>query len=168
MPELALVLSAVGTASALAGVSQSNKAAKAQGRAAEAQQRGVEAQRQQAQAQANRSRRQAIRQNLIARAQMRNQATAAGVSGGSGFSGGLSSATSQFGANLGFSGLQRGLQNNIFQAQSQAIGYQGIAAGYNARASAFGSISGLAFQGAKFAAGMSSGTQTDPTTPPTT
>lgn len=132
---LPLILAGIGTATAVAGVVQGNKAAKAQ-------QRGVEAQRQQAQSQANRSRRQSIRQNLIARAQLRNQATAAGVSGGSGFSGGLSSATSQFGANLGFSGVQQGLQNNIFQAQSQAIGYQ-------ARASAFGSISGLAFQGAQ-------------------
>lgn len=146
---LSLILAGIGTAAGVAGVVQSNKAAKAQGRAAEAQQRGVEVQRQQAQGQANRSRRQAIRQNLIARAQLRNQATAAGVSGGSGFSGGLSSATSQFGANLGYSGMQQGLQNNLFQAQSQAIGYQGIAAGYNARASAFGSISGLAFQGAQ-------------------
>jgi len=149
MSGLELALLAVGTASGVASVVQSNKAAKAQGRAAEAQQRGVEVQRQQAQAQANRSRRQAIRQNLIQRAQLQNQATAAGVSGGSGFSGGLSSATSQFGANLGYSGVQQGLQNNLFQAQSQAIGYQGIAAGYNARASAFGSISGLAFQGAQ-------------------
>lgn len=146
---LSLILAGIGTAAGVAGVVQSNKAAKAQGRAAEAQQRGVEVQRQQAQGQANRSRRQAIRQNLIQRAQLRNQATAAGVSGGSGFSGGLSSATSQFGANLGYSGMQQGLQNNLFQAQSQAIGYQGIAAGYNARASAFGSISGLAFQGAQ-------------------
>jgi|TARA_R110000744_G_scaffold121505_1_gene226190 hypothetical protein len=142
-------LIAIGTGSAVASVVQSNKAAKAQ-------QRGVEAQRQQAQSQANRSRRQAIRQNLIQRAQLRNQATAAGVSGGSGFSGGLSSATSQFGANLGFSGVQQGLQNNIFQAQSQAIGYQG-------RASAFGSLSSLAFQGASmdFSGG---GTTTTPTT----
>tara|TARA_R110000764_G_scaffold94374_3_gene178172 strand:- start:1862 stop:2332 length:471 start_codon:yes stop_codon:yes gene_type:complete len=142
-------LIAIGTGSAVASVVQSNKAAKAQ-------QRGVEAQRQQAQSQANRSRRQAIRQNLIQRAQLRNQATAAGVSGGSGFSGGLSSATSQFGANLGFSGVQQGLQNNIFQAQSQAIGYQG-------RASAFGSLSSLAFQGAgmDFSGG---GTTTTPTT----
>lgn len=136
-PALPLVLLGVGTASAVAGVVQANKAAKAQ-------KRGVEAQRQQAQSQANRSRRQAIRQNLIARAQMQNQAAVAGVSGGSGLSGGLSSATSQFGANLGFSGVQQGLQNNIFQAQSQAIGYQ-------ARASAFGSISGLAFKGAQLA-----------------
>lgn len=135
MSGLELALLAVGTASAVAGVAQSNKAAKAQ-------QRGVEAQRQQAQSQANRSRRQAIRQNLIARAQIQNQATAAGVSGGSGFSGGLSSATSQFGANLGFSGVQQGLQNNIFQAQSQAIGYQG-------RAAALGSLSSLAFKGAQ-------------------
>jgi hypothetical protein len=131
---LPLILAAIGGASAVASVVQGNKAAKAQ-------QRGVEAQRQQAQSQANRSRRQAIRQNLIARAQLQNQATAAGVSGGSGFSGGLSSATSQFGANLGFSGVQQGLQNNIFQAQSQAIKYQG-------RASAFSALSSLAFKGA--------------------
>jgi len=149
MSGLPLILAAVGAASGVASVVQSNKAAKAQGRAAEAQQRGVEVQRQQAQAQANRSRRQAIRQNLIQRAQIQNQATAAGVAGGSGFSGGLSSATSQFGANLGYSGVQQGLQNNLFQAQSQAIGYQGVAAGYNARSSAFGSISGLAFKGAQ-------------------
>lgn len=138
-------LIAIGTGSAVASVVQSNKAAKAQ-------QRGVEAQRQQAQSQANRSRRQAIRQNLIARAQLQNQATSAGVSGGSGFSGGLSSATSQFGANLGFSGVQQGLQNNIFQAQSQAIGYQG-------RASAFGSLSSLAFQGAQNPAAFSTVSQ---------
>ncbi len=128
----AQILSAVSTTAAVAGVVQANKAAKAQ-------QRGVEAQRQQAQSQANRSRRQAIRRNLIARAQMQNQATVAGVSGGSGFSGGLSSATSQFGANLGFSGVQQGLQNNIFAAQSQAIGAQG-------RASALGSFANLGFK----------------------
>lgn len=148
-PALPLILAGVGAAAGVASVVQSNKAAKAQ-------QRGVEAQRQQAQSQANRSRRQAIRQNLIARAQMRNQATAAGVSGGSGFSGGLSSATSQFGANLGFSGVQQGLQNNIFQAQSQAIGYQG-------RASALGSLSSLAFQGAGMDFSSLGSTQT-PTT----
>lgn len=139
---LQLILAAVGTTAAVAGTVQANKAAKAQ-------QRGVDAQRQQAQAQANRSRRQAIRQNLIARAQIQNQATAAGVSGGSGFSGSLSSATSQFGANLGFSGVQQGLQNNIFQAQRQAIGYQG-------RADAFGSFSSLAFKGAQNADEISS------------
>jgi len=147
------VLAIVGAASSVASVVQANKAAKAQ-------QRGVEAQRQQAQSQANRSRRQAIRKNLIARAQLQNQATAAGVSGGSGVAGSLSSATSQFGANLGFSGVQQGLQNNLFQAQSQAVRYQG-------RASAFGSLSGLAFQGATFAAGFPKTTTTDdvPTIP---
>ena len=149
---LPLILAAIGTASGVASVVQGNKAAKAQ-------QRGVEAQRQQAQAQANRSRRQAIRQNLIARAQLQNQATAAGVSGGSGFSGGLSSATSQFGANLGYSGVQQGLQNNLFQAQSQAVRYQ-------ARASAFSSLSSLAFKGASFAAAIGSPTTTvDDTVP---
>ncbi len=141
MSGLELVLAAVGTTTAVASTVQANKASKAQ-------QRGVDAQRQQAQAQANRSRRQAIRQNLIQRAQLQNQATAAGVSGGSGVAGGLSSATSQFGANLGFSGMQQGLQNNIFQAQSQAIGYQG-------RAAAFGSLSKLAFQGAQNPAAFS-------------
>tara|TARA_B110000977_G_scaffold37746_1_gene50738 strand:+ start:4849 stop:5301 length:453 start_codon:yes stop_codon:yes gene_type:complete len=123
------VISAI---SATASVVQGNKAAKAQ-------ERGVAAQRQQAQSQANRSRRQAIRTNLIARSQLQNQAVAAGVSGGSGFSGGLSSATSQFGANLGYSGVQQGLQNNIFQAQSQQVAAQG-------RSAAFGSISKLGFQ----------------------
>jgi len=145
-----LALFAVGAASSVASVVQANKAAKAQ-------RRGVEAQRQQAQSQANRSRRQAIRQNLIARAQLQNQAAAAGVSGGSGISGSLSSATSQFGANLGFSGVQQGLQNNIFQAQSQAIKYQGLA-------SAFGGLSSLAFDGAKFAASFQNSTTTDDTT----
>ena len=151
-PPLPIILAVAGAASSVASVVQANKAAKAQ-------RRGVEAQRQQAQSQANRSRRQAIRQNLIARAKMQNQATAAGVSGGSGISGGLSSATSQFGANLGFSGVQQGLQNNIFQAQSQAIKYQGLA-------SAFGSLSSLAFDGAKFAASFQKQTTTDdvPTT----
>lgn len=118
--------------SAVAGVATGIKAAREQ-------QKGVEIQRQQALAQANRQRRQAIRQNLIARSQLQNQAVAAGVAGGSGIAGGLSSATSQFGANLGYSGMQQGLQNRLFQAQSA----QARAAGLS---QAFGAVSSLGFK----------------------
>lgn len=122
----------IAAVSSVAGVASGVKAAKEQ-------KRGVEIQRQQAQAQANRQRRQAIRQNLIARSQLENQATAAGVSGGSGFAGGLSSATSQFGANLGYSGTQQGLQNRLFQAQSAQASATGLS-------QTFGAIGSLGFK----------------------
>ena len=131
MADALLVLSTVST---VAGVAQANKASRAQAQA-------VDLQRQQAQAEANRKRRQSIRQNLIARAQLQNQAEAAGVSGGSGFYGGLSSATSQFGANLGYSGMQQGLQSRVYQAQSSALRAQGLS-------SAFTDIGSLGFKAA--------------------
>jgi hypothetical protein len=129
MGEALAIISAV---SAVAGVATGVKAS-------QEQKKGVEIQRQQAQAQANRSRRQAIRQNLIARSQLQNQAVAAGVSGGSGVSGGLSSATSQFGANLGYSSMQQGLQNQLYQAQSSQISASGLS-------SVFSGVSNLGFK----------------------
>jgi len=59
--------------------------------------------------QANRQRRSSIRQAMRARAEMQVQTQGMGVSGGSGVTGALTSASSQFGANLGFGNVMSGL-----------------------------------------------------------
>lgn len=141
--ETLLIATAVaGTAATVASTVQSNKASRAASAASAAQQR-------QAQVQATRERRSAIRQNILARAQLSNRATIAGVSDSSGYAGGLGSAASQFGANLGFSGQMSGLTNQIFSLQQSQIRAQGLSQLY-------GGIGQVAFGAAQSFANPSS------------
>ncbi len=109
-----LAAAAVATAGAtIYGVSQQNKAARAQER--------------QQQVQARRSQRQAIRQAQIQQAQQRAVAQGMGVVGGSGVAGGAASLSSQLGAGLGYSAQMSGLSREISMASQRASTAQGVA-----------------------------------------
>lgn len=105
-------------------------------RSANAQKKAGEAAQKQQEIQSSASRRAAIREMQIKRAQTVASAQAAGVVGGSGVSGGLSSLGSQVGANLGYSSQMSGLSKEISM--------------YNMQAQTSGAIAGVAgtvFQG---------------------
>jgi nitroreductase len=107
-----------GTAAIGYSINRSDKAASAQRAAASTQQRMQ-------QQQATRQRRSAIRSSLIRRQQMLTQARALGVSGGSAVGGGLSSLSSQLGANLGFSSMMSGLGQQYSAFTQQAADFTG-------------------------------------------
>jgi len=96
-------------------------------RSANAQKKAGEAAQKQQEIQSSASRRAAIREMQIKRAQTVASAQAAGVVGGSGVSGGLSSLGSQVGANLGYSSQMSGLSREISMYNMQAQKYSDIA-----------------------------------------
>lgn len=124
MPQVLPVISAIGSVAAagagIASVVASNKAVKAQTQASNAAQRQQELQ-------TSASRRAAIREMQIKRAQTVASAQAAGVVGGSGVSGGLSSLGSQVGSNLGYSSQMSGLSRDISMYNMNAQKYGAIA-----------------------------------------
>jgi len=105
-------------------------------RSANAQKKAGEAAQKQQEIQSSASRRAAIREMQIKRAQTVASAQAAGVVGGSGVSGGLSSLGSQVGANLGYSSQMSGLSREISMNNMNAQKYSNIAG-----------FSGTVFQG---------------------
>jgi hypothetical protein len=116
-------------AAAVVGAVSSVKSYQAQKKAGQAVQRQQEVQ-------SSASRRAAIREMQIKRAQTIASAQAAGVVGGSGVAGGLTSLSSQVGSNLGYSSQMSGLSKEISM--------------FNTQAQTYGAVSGLAgtvFQG---------------------
>lgn len=113
MAVVAAVAAVTTAAATVYGVSQQNKAARAQQRQQELQ--------------AQRSRRQAIRQAQLQRAQQQAAAMGMGVVGGSGLAGGAASLSSQTGAALGYSTQMSGLSKEISLASQRANTAQGIA-----------------------------------------
>jgi len=109
-------LAVISAVSTVASISASSKASKASAR-------------QQA-LQAARERRQAVRQTQIQRAQMMASGVAMGGQGGSALAGGQASLNSQLGTNLGYGTQMSGISRQINM--------------YNARASMFEGIAGLA------------------------
>jgi hypothetical protein len=116
-------------AAAVVGAVSTVKSYQAQKKAGEASQRQQEVQ-------SSVSRRAAIREMQIKRAQTVSSAQAAGVVGGSGVSGGLTSLGSQVGANLGYSSQMSGLSKEISMYNTQAQTYGAVAG-----------LAGTAFQG---------------------
>jgi len=106
----------LGAVAQVASMSAQNKANKA-------------AQRQQA-VKASFERRQAVRQTQIQRAQMQASGEAMGGQGGSALAGGIASLSSQLGTNLGYGTEMSGISRQINM--------------YNARASMWSGIAGLA------------------------
>jgi len=143
MAAISTILAATAVAATGYSVVQGQKAAKAQRAAAGKQ---IEMQQQQA----ARERRSAIRANIIRRAQLQAQAQAAGVETSSGVLGGLTSLSSQLGANLGFGSMMSGLSQ-------QYTGLTAQAADYSARSQMGSAIAGFAFQGAQATVGTSFG-----------
>jgi len=120
------------------GVAGSIASSKAAGKAVAAQQQAVAVQQQQAAVQATRQRRSSIRQNILACAGITNRATIAGVADSSGLAGGLGSAASQFGSNIGYSNQMSGLGNQLFSLQQTSLSAQGKSQLYSA-------VSGVGF-----------------------
>lgn len=115
----AAVAGTVAVAGTAASISAQNRAMRAQSAAAATQQRMQ-------QQQATRQRRQAIRAGMIQREQMRAQALALGASGSSGVAGGLTSLSSQLGANLGFGTMMSGLGQQYTSQTGQAAKFSGL------------------------------------------
>jgi hypothetical protein len=110
------VLAVISAVSTVASISASSKASKASA--------GQQA------LQAARERRQAFRQTQIQRAQMMNSGVSTGGQDGSALAGGQASLSSQLGTNLGYGTQMSGISRQINM--------------YNARASMFEGIAGLA------------------------
>jgi len=126
------VLAVTAVAGTAYSINQQQKAASAQKQAAQV------AQQQQRQ-QASQQRRQSVRAMVSQRSRMRAQAQSLGVSGGSAALGGMSSLSSQFGANLGYGSMMSGLSQ-------QYSGFTGQAAQFGAQAQLGAGISGLSSQ----------------------
>jgi hypothetical protein len=99
-------------------INRADKAASAQRSAAATQQRMQ-------QQQATRQRRSAIRSSLVRRQQMLSQARALGAEGSSAIGGGISSLSSQLGANLGFGSMMSGLGQQYSSLTQQAADFTG-------------------------------------------
>ena len=102
----------------------------------QAQKKAGQAAQKQQDVQSSASRRAAIREMQIKRAQTLASTLGAGVSGGSGVAGGLSSLSSQTGANLGYSSQLSGLSREISMYNMQSQTYGAVAG-----------LAGTAFQG---------------------
>jgi hypothetical protein len=121
---LAMTISAIGSVAAVAAGAASVKATQ---QSIKAQTNASNAAQKQQEVQSSASRRAAIREMQIKRAQTVASAQAAGVVGGSGVSGGLSSLGSQVGSNLGYSSQMSGLSREISMYNMQAQKYSDIA-----------------------------------------
>ena len=163
MPEAIMVIGAVVSAgSTLASMNEQKKAGKAQARATQTQ---IQMQK----TKATRERRTAIRSNIAARARMRNQAELTGVSGSSGAEGGVSSVSSQGGANLGFGSQMSGLGQQFTAFSGQAAQATSKAAMFDGLASLGGSVFSFGKAGGfdGFGGGGMSGGVTSSPRPPT-
>ena len=103
-----------------AGLGASVKGMEAQQASARLQRQATQRQIRMQQQQAARERRSAIRQAILARAQARTIAAATGQIGGTAFLGGMSSLTSQLGANLGYGTMMSGLGQEYTALSGQA------------------------------------------------
>ena len=108
----ATLLSAAGLALSYAGYRQNQKAIAASNRAQKLQ--------------AERERKQAIRQTILQRSAIQQQAQVLGVTDTSGFAGGLSSISSQLGSNLGYGNMQSGISSQISNLKSSASTLSGL------------------------------------------
>jgi hypothetical protein len=93
-------------------------------------------QEQQQRAQVQRQRRSTVRQGIMARARSANVAVGTGMAGSSAFLGGVSSLSSQVGANLGFGSMMSGLSQDITRLS-------GLASEAGGKAALFGEIGSL-------------------------
>lgn len=140
------VIAAIGAVvGAGVGVSQANKASRAQKISADA------ARRQRAN-QARRSRQAALRQAQQRRAMMKAEGEARGMFGGSALAGGLGGVSSSLGSALGYSTQQGALSNIISTQSSNASRYSGLSQ------MGFGMMNlGLKYGGADYLQNLGSG-----------
>lgn len=129
-----------GTAVAVDQTIKSTKAAKA---AASTAQQATQVQIQQQRETATRQRRSAVRSSIIARARGQQIAQQQGVATSSGFQGGISSLSSQLGANLGFGSMMSGLGQ-------QFTGLSGLAAQQTAQSQRYSAMANIGMQVAQF------------------
>ena len=122
---------------------QQQSTAKAAKAAATTAQQATEVQIQQQRQTATRQRRSAVRSSIIARARGQQVAQQRGVATSSGFLGGVSSLSSQLGANLGFGSMMSGLGQ-------QYTGLSGLAASQSADAQRYSAIASTGMQVAQF------------------
>lgn len=102
-------------------------------------QKATEVQIKQQKETATRQRRSAVRSSIIARARGQQVAQQRGVATSSGFLGGISSLSSQLGANLGFGSMMSGLGQ-------QYTGLSGLAASQSADAQRYGAMANTSMQ----------------------
>jgi len=131
----------VAAGATVASMNEQKKAGRAQASATQTQ---IQMQK----TKATRERRTAIRANIAARSRMRNQAELTGVSGSSGAAGGISSVSSQGGANLGFGSQMSGLGQ-------QFTAFSGQAAQHTSKAAMLGGLADLG--GSVFSFGQAGG-----------
>ena len=139
-----------GTTAAVVSTKKSVKAAEAASTTAA---QATQVQIQQQKETATRQRRSAVRSSIIARSRGQQIAQQRGVATSSGFLGGISSLSSQLGANLGFGSMMSGLGQ-------QFTGLSGLAAQQTAQSQRYGAIASTGMQLAQF--GFGSGQVTNP------
>jgi len=133
---VALTAGTVAVAGTVKSIRETKKAQKAQTQAAQTQ---IEMQRQET----ARARRSAIRSFLVRRARTRQEAIARGMEGSSAFQGITAGASSQLGANIGFSTMMSGLGAQYTSLTGQANLFQ-------SRANVASSIAGLGLTAAQY------------------
>lgn len=144
-PALQVIGLVIGFTQASAAQDNMARAEEASRNAAAAQKQAAEAQQRQQELAASRERRQAIRAGIIQRARLRAQAQVMGAGGGSGVAGGISSISSQIGANLGFGTQMTGLGREYTAATGRAADFGAEAGIYQSRASSASQMSGMGF-----------------------
>ena len=135
---------AIATGAAVYGTAASLNASK---RAMKAQKEATQVQLKQQRAQVQRQRRSSVRQSIMARARAANVAVGTGMAGSSAFLGGVSSLSSQVGANLGFGSMMSGLSQRITELSGTVTRAQG-------QAQMFGQIANLAMPFTDFGAAL--------------
>lgn len=133
---VALTAGTIAVAGTLKSVKETKKAQRVQTEAVQTQ---VEMQRQEV----ARQRRSAIRSFLVRRARVRQEAIARGMEGSSAFQGITAGASSQLGANIGFSNMMSGLGSQYTTLTGQANLFQ-------SRANVASSIAGLGLTAAQY------------------
>ena len=144
-PALQVIGLVVGLSQMSAAQDNMARAEEASRNAAAAQKQAAEAQQRQQELAAARERRQAIRAGIVQRARLRAQAQVMGAGGGSGVAGGISSISSQIGANLGFGTQMTGLGREYTAATGRAADFGAQAGIYQARASSASQMSSMGF-----------------------
>lgn len=122
-----------------AAVVSTKKSIDASKAAASSAEKATQVQIQQQKETATRQRRSAVRSSIIARARGQQVAQQRGVATSSGFLGGVSSLSSQLGANLGFGSMMSGLGQ-------QYTGLSGLAASQSADAQRYGAMASTSMQ----------------------
>jgi hypothetical protein len=156
-PALQVIGLVVGLSQMSAAQDNMARAEEASRNAAAAQKQAAEAQQRQQELAASRERRQAIRAGIVQRARLRAQAQVMGAGGGSGVAGGISSISSQIGANLGFGTQMTGLGREYTAATGRAADFGAQAGIYQARASSASQMSSMGFSMFGQAGGFGSG-----------